>query len=130
MQDDARKAKAGDAVVIGAGMAGLAAARVLADRFARVTVIDRDHLPPGPVSRRGVPQSAHPHALLAVGRTALETLFPGLTAELVERGARWIDVARDAIVWQLDGYRLTFSQPINMQREFSDVLEAVRKADL
>jgi 2-polyprenyl-6-methoxyphenol hydroxylase-like FAD-dependent oxidoreductase len=103
-----------DAVVIGAGMAGLAAARVLADRFARVTVVDRDHLPPGPVSRRGVPQSAHPHALLAVGRTALETLFPGLTAELVERGARWIDVARDAIVWQLDGYRLRVDSGVSM----------------
>jgi NADPH-dependent 2,4-dienoyl-CoA reductase/sulfur reductase-like enzyme len=51
-----QKAATGDAVVIGAGMAGLAAARVLADRFARVTVVDRDHLPPGPDIRRGVPQ--------------------------------------------------------------------------
>jgi 2-polyprenyl-6-methoxyphenol hydroxylase-like FAD-dependent oxidoreductase len=93
------------AVVIGAGMAGLAAARVLADRFARVTVVDRDSLPPGPESRRGVPQSAHPHALLAVGREALEKLFPGLTDDLVERGAQWADVVRDAVVWQLDGYR-------------------------
>ncbi|RSM53343.1 hypothetical protein DMB66_39100 [Actinoplanes sp. ATCC 53533] len=93
------------AVVIGAGIAGLAAARVLADRFARVTVVDRDRLPSGPESRRGVPQSAHPHALLAVGREALEKLFPGLTDDLVERGAVWADVVRDAVVWQLDGYR-------------------------
>ena len=93
------------AVVIGAGIAGLAAARVLADRFAQVTVVDRDSLPPGPESRRGVPQSAHPHALLAVGREALEKLFPGLTDDLVERGAVWADVVRDAVVWQLDGYR-------------------------
>lgn len=95
----------GDAVVIGAGMAGLAAARALAGRFARVTVVDRDRLPSEPDSRRGVPQSAHPHVLLAVGREALEKLFPGLTDDLVARGAVWADMARDAVVWQLDGYR-------------------------
>jgi flavin-dependent dehydrogenase len=114
VQDHAGEANAGDAIVIGAGMAGLTAARVLADRFARVTIVDRDRLPPGPESRRGVPQSAHPHALLAVGRTALEKLFPGLTDELVDRGARWIDVARDAIVWQMDGYRLRIDSGVSM----------------
>jgi 2-polyprenyl-6-methoxyphenol hydroxylase-like FAD-dependent oxidoreductase len=114
VQDDATESMAGDAVVIGAGIAGLTAARVLAGRFARVTVVDRDRLPLGPDSRRGVPQSAHPHALLAVGRTALERLFPGLTEALVGRGARWIDVARDAIVWQLDGYRLRVGSGVSM----------------
>ncbi|HEX8344846.1 MAG TPA: FAD-dependent oxidoreductase [Actinoplanes sp.] len=109
-----RTVMTGDAVVIGAGMAGLAAARVLADRFARVTVVDRDSLPEGADSRRGVPQGAHPHALLAVGRTALEQLFPGLTDELVELGARWIDVGRDAIVWQLDGRRVRAESGVTM----------------
>ena len=33
------------ALVIGAGMAGLAAARVLADHFERVLVLERDGLP-------------------------------------------------------------------------------------
>ncbi len=108
------ESRTGEAVVIGAGMAGLAAAWVLADRFARVTVVDRDSLPVGPDSRRGVPQSAHPHVLLAVGRTALERLFPGLTDDLVESGARWIDVVRDAIVWQLDGHRVRADSGIEM----------------
>ncbi|GAA3348300.1 FAD-binding monooxygenase [Amorphoplanes nipponensis] len=114
----------GHAVVIGAGMAGLAAARVLADRFERVTVVDRDRLPPGPDSRRGVPQSAHPHALLAVGREALEQLFPGLTGELVERGARWVDVARDAVVWQLDGYRTRAESGVRMLAMSRPLLES------
>jgi hypothetical protein len=43
------------AVVIGASMAGLLAARVLADRFDQVTVLDRDDLPDGADSRKGVP---------------------------------------------------------------------------
>ncbi|GAA0804726.1 FAD-dependent oxidoreductase [Spirilliplanes yamanashiensis] len=114
MQQQTPAATAGDAVVIGAGMAGLAAARVLADRFARVTVLDRDSLPATPDSRRGVPQGAHPHVLLAVGREVLERLFPGLTAELVEAGARWIDVVRDAIVWQLGGHRARAESGIEM----------------
>jgi 2-polyprenyl-6-methoxyphenol hydroxylase-like FAD-dependent oxidoreductase len=61
-----------------------------------------------------VPQSAHPHALLAVGREALETLFPGMTDELVERGARWIDMVRDARVWQLGGYRVRADSDVKM----------------
>src|SRR6266540_4315750 len=70
------------AVVLGASMAGLLAARVLADSYAQVTVIDRDELPETPMHRRGVPQGRHVHALLARGRQALEELFPGLTADL------------------------------------------------
>ena len=36
-------------------MAGLLAARVLSERFERVTVIERDQFPKGPEFRKGVP---------------------------------------------------------------------------
>jgi 2-polyprenyl-6-methoxyphenol hydroxylase-like FAD-dependent oxidoreductase len=75
------------AVVLGASMAGLAAARVLADAYERVTVLERDPLLAAAAHRKGVPQSRHAHALLAGGRAALEELFPGLTDELVANGA-------------------------------------------
>jgi 2-polyprenyl-6-methoxyphenol hydroxylase-like FAD-dependent oxidoreductase len=75
------------AVVLGASMAGLATARVLADAYERVTVLERDPLPAAAAHRKGVPQSRHAHALLAGGRAALEELFPGLTDELVANGA-------------------------------------------
>lgn len=52
------------AIVIGGSIAGLVAARVLADHFARVTVIERDRFPEKPEFRKGVPQSRHLHALL------------------------------------------------------------------
>ncbi|WP_187432975.1 NAD(P)-binding protein [Natronococcus pandeyae] len=67
----------GRAVVVGAGIAGLVAARVLADAFDEVTVIDRDPLPDEPVARRGVPQARQIHILWEAGRATLETLFPG-----------------------------------------------------
>ena len=65
------------AVVIGASMGGLAAARVLADHFDRVTVLERDELPDSAVPRRAVPQGRHAHALLAGGAQAIAALFPG-----------------------------------------------------
>ena len=55
------------AVVLGAGIGGLAAARVLADHYAHVTVIERDALPATAAVRRGVPQGSHMHGLVAPG---------------------------------------------------------------
>ena len=93
------------AVVLGASMAGLAAARVLADAYERVTVLERDALPAGAAHRKGVPQSRHAHALLAGGRVALEQLFPGLTDELVANGALTGDLQADTR-WYNRGLRL------------------------
>jgi len=75
------------AVVLGASVGGLLVARVLADSFASVTVIERDVLPDGAATRRGAPQARHPHALLTKGGHILDQLFPGLLGELVDRGA-------------------------------------------
>jgi hypothetical protein len=74
------------AVVMGAGMAGLLAARVLADHFEQVTMVDRDRFPDGPGFRRGVPQSRHLHVLLSRGLECLEQLFPGFEGDLVAAG--------------------------------------------
>src|SRR6478736_10364428 len=75
------------AVVLGASMGGLLAARVLADFFETVTVVERDVLPDEPANRRGVPQGRHPHALLARGAQTLGELFPGILDQLVADGA-------------------------------------------
>src|SRR5579872_5522867 len=75
------------AVVIGAGIAGLAAARALADAFEQVVVLERD-APSGDASpRSGVPQGKQPHALLVGGVRALESLFPLFVEQLVKAGA-------------------------------------------
>ena len=44
------------AIVLGASISGLLAARVLADYYSTVTIVERDVLPEQPVTRRGVPQ--------------------------------------------------------------------------
>jgi 2-polyprenyl-6-methoxyphenol hydroxylase-like FAD-dependent oxidoreductase len=95
----------GGAVVIGAGVAGLLAAHAMAERFDEVTIVDRDHLPDGDQARRGVPQGAHAHALLARGQQLLEARFPGLTAELIADGATVGDILGD-VRMHLSGHRL------------------------
>jgi 2-polyprenyl-6-methoxyphenol hydroxylase-like FAD-dependent oxidoreductase len=73
------------AIVVGAGMGGLLAARALADHFDEVTVLERDALPDSPDPRKGVPPGRHTHGLLARGREVLEQSFPGFTGELFAR---------------------------------------------
>jgi 2-polyprenyl-6-methoxyphenol hydroxylase-like FAD-dependent oxidoreductase len=90
------------ALVIGASMAGLLAARALADTFSTVTLLERDELPSEPANRRGVPQGLHTHGLLAGGRQALEELYPGITDEVVADGALTGDLTAD-VRWCLEG---------------------------
>ncbi|MGN6524182.1 MAG: NAD(P)/FAD-dependent oxidoreductase, partial [Actinomycetes bacterium] len=97
------------AVVMGASMAGLLAARVLADAFDDVVVADRDTWPAGVAPRRGVPQGRQVHALLARGRDALDVLLPRLSDDLVARGALRFDTGADARV-HLDRERMTVVQ--------------------
>ncbi|WP_158883784.1 FAD-dependent oxidoreductase [Amycolatopsis anabasis] len=89
------------AVVLGGSMAGLLAARVLAEAYDEVTVVDRDELTGAEHARRGVPQGAHAHALLAQGQQTLERLFPGLTEELSSAGIPMVDMGE--MHWFLDG---------------------------
>jgi 2-polyprenyl-6-methoxyphenol hydroxylase-like FAD-dependent oxidoreductase len=81
------------AVVVGAGMAGLPAARALADYFEQVVVLERDALPPNAAQRAGTPQ--HTHGLLRGGQQALGDLFPGFEQDLVSEGAVRLRVGLD-----------------------------------
>ena len=83
------------AVVVGAGMGGLTAARALADHFERVLVLERDALPREAADRSGVPQGKHVHALLAGGQRALAELFPGFDHDLAKSGAVPVRVGLD-----------------------------------
>jgi 2-polyprenyl-6-methoxyphenol hydroxylase-like FAD-dependent oxidoreductase len=91
------------AIVVGASMSGLLAARALADHYERVTVIERDELR-SDEPRRGVPQSRHIHGLLARGGAALEAFFPGFGDELVARGAIRADLLADSLMCVNGGY--------------------------
>ena len=92
------------AIVIGGSIAGLLAARVLADYFNHVTIIERDQLPTEAELRAGVPQGYHAHALMARGRQIMEALFPGLEADLLAHGSIQFDMAQDAQIRFKNGW--------------------------
>jgi 2-polyprenyl-6-methoxyphenol hydroxylase-like FAD-dependent oxidoreductase len=83
------------AVVVGAGIGGLAAAGALAPYFEQVDILERDRLAATAGSRSGTPQDRHPHGLLAGGLRALDRIFPGFAAGLAAAGAVPVRVARD-----------------------------------
>jgi len=94
------------AVVIGASMAGLLAARALSDAYRRVTIVERDELPAIGENRRAVPQGAHAHVMLASGQRSIEELLPGITDELFAAGAQSCKSLRE-IRFVIAGHELT-----------------------
>lgn len=95
----------GQAIVIGASMAGLLAARSLADHFEQVTLLERDVFPAAGANRKGVPQGKHTHVLLERGRECMEAALPGLTRDLTGLGAVSItDVSANVRWFHSGGY--------------------------
>jgi 2-polyprenyl-6-methoxyphenol hydroxylase-like FAD-dependent oxidoreductase len=82
----------GHALVVGGSIAGLFVARVLAEYFERVTLIERDSFTESPEFRKGVPQSRHLHVFMPRGRGIAERLFPRLEEALVSSGAELMDM--------------------------------------
>jgi 2-polyprenyl-6-methoxyphenol hydroxylase-like FAD-dependent oxidoreductase len=83
------------AIVVGAGIAGLLAARALRDRFDEVVVLDKDELPGPERARKAVPQGNHIHVIWSGGAAAIERLLPGVWDELLADGAIAFDNSRD-----------------------------------
>ncbi len=92
------------AIVIGASIGGLLAARALADQFEQVTLLERDSFPAAGEQRKGVPQGRHAHGVLARGLQIMEDYFPGLTERLIELGADYGDVSAQARWFHEGGY--------------------------
>jgi 2-polyprenyl-6-methoxyphenol hydroxylase-like FAD-dependent oxidoreductase len=96
------------AVVLGGGIAGLLAARVLSDTYADVVVVDRDQLTGTSGPRNGVPHGRHAHCLVARGQQIIEELLPGVTQEMSDAGVTLGDF-NSQIQWNFNGYRLAAS---------------------
>ncbi len=115
----------GRAVVVGGGIAGMLAARVLAKHFGEVTLLERDRYPAqdsgGSGNRPGVPQARHLHFLLKRGLSVTEEQFPGFTADLLAAGCPRIDQGKDFRILYRTGWAphvacgldiVTFTRPL------------------
>jgi 2-polyprenyl-6-methoxyphenol hydroxylase-like FAD-dependent oxidoreductase len=91
---------ASSVTVLGGGVAGLAAALLLARDGHRVTLIERDPLPLGAPEdapgwpRKGIPHFLQPHAFIPRGREELRSHFPDVYADLLAAGAQEVDLRR------------------------------------
>lgn len=95
------------AVIVGAGIAGIAAAASVASFFETVDVFDKDELPGESHPRKGVPQDLQVHILLKGGELALESLLPGTRAALLAAGAIEVRQTEDVSIWERDDWHAT-----------------------
>lgn len=102
------------AIVVGGGIAGLLASRVLADHFDQVILLERDRYPDSPEVRAGVPQAKHVHILLLRGKQILEGMFPGLSAEMVANGAVVVETGKELAVLSYYGWRVQYSGELTL----------------
>lgn len=129
-----RRADAGfadsHAVVAGASVAGVLAARVLADVVDRVTLVEPDDIPGAPVARRGVPHSRNLHVLQTAGRAILEDLFPGYGEDLLDEGGLLVDAAAEATFHQSGGTLADWPTPTPLYCASRPLLEYVARRRL
>ncbi|MDQ0585859.1 FAD-dependent oxidoreductase [Streptomyces rishiriensis] len=114
----------GHAVVIGSSIAGLTAARALANFMDHVTVIERDRLPRGPGRRRGVPQARHTHSLMTAAHQGLERLFPGIGQDLARAGAVHVRLPEDVLLLGPAGWLPRFDSGLSMLSAGRDLLDS------
>src|SRR4051794_25105203 len=93
------------AVVLGGSIAGLFAARVLADAYDEVQIVDRDKIVGLRGPRKTLPLSYQANGLLARGVHIMEELFPGIVEQLVDDGIPKGDLS-GSCRWYAQGNRL------------------------
>lgn len=86
------------AVVLGAGVAGLAATAALAQCGYSVKLLEKDQWSEAADSRPGVPQARQLHNILGRAQTELEALAPGFMEVLIRDGAASAEAAVDTFV--------------------------------
>jgi 2-polyprenyl-6-methoxyphenol hydroxylase-like FAD-dependent oxidoreductase len=93
-----------NAVVVGAGIAGLLAAAALSPRSGTVTILERRRVPIEGGIESLAPQGDFAHALLAGGAQAIERLLPGFLDDLVADDPFVTDIGADVpVYWRAAG---------------------------
>jgi 2-polyprenyl-6-methoxyphenol hydroxylase-like FAD-dependent oxidoreductase len=100
------------AIVLGAGVGGLVAARILSDVCECVLLLDRDMLDDRGCGRPGVPQAHHIHLLMSGGVERLEALYPGFREDATMSGAKEVDYSNDVLWFQHGSWKARFQSGV------------------
>lgn len=116
------------AVVVGASIAGLVAARVLSEHLDEVVVVERDTIDDHDGTRPGVPQAPHLHVLLRRGHRELSRLYPSLDGRLAASGAPAFDMLRDGVWVAPNGEAPRFPSHLRTRSATRALLESTIRA--
>jgi 2-polyprenyl-6-methoxyphenol hydroxylase-like FAD-dependent oxidoreductase len=105
------------AVVIGGSLAGLMTARVLADHFDAVTVLERDHIDDQPALHQSIPQGNHLHVLLLGGQRVMASLYPGFVEQLVRLGAVRCRAGKEVVFYLPTGKAFSVTGTVREPRD-------------
>ena len=105
------------AAVIGGSLAGLMTARVLADHFEAVTVLERDHIEDQPALHRSIPQGQHLHTLLLGGQQVMASLYPGFIDKLATLGAVRCRAGKDIVFYLPTGKAFSMTGTVREPRD-------------
>jgi 2-polyprenyl-6-methoxyphenol hydroxylase-like FAD-dependent oxidoreductase len=117
----------GTAVVCGAGLAGLSAARALTDNFDRVIIVERDELDDAVEPRAGVPQGRQVHTLLPGGRAVLDEMLPGFSDDMIGHSAIRTDITADVKQFHFDSWIPRFPSDLWSTLSSRALLESVAR---
>jgi 2-polyprenyl-6-methoxyphenol hydroxylase-like FAD-dependent oxidoreductase len=105
------------AVVIGGSLAGLMTARVLADHFDTVTVLERDHLSAHPALHKSIPQGNHLHGLLVGGQQVMASLYPRFLEILEQQGAVRCRMGKNLVFYLPTGKAFSLTGTVREPRD-------------
>lgn len=115
------------ALVIGGGIAGLMAARVLSGHARQVTLVERDSPGQAVQPRPGTPQARHVHGLLARGLALADHYFPGFEHDLIAAGAPRAEWMWDTLQHIPNGWTPRFHSGIISRPVTRPLIEALMR---
>jgi 2-polyprenyl-6-methoxyphenol hydroxylase-like FAD-dependent oxidoreductase len=105
------------AIVIGGSIAGLMTARVLADHFDAVSILERDSIRDQPALHKSIPQGNHLHGLLLGGLQVAASLYPGFVEKLERHGAVRCRLGRDVVFYLPNGKAYSVTGTVREPRD-------------
>ena len=113
------------AIIVGAGIGGLAAAGALTHLCDSIIIIDKDKLPEFAEPRKSTVQANHLHSLLIGGQNILEKYFPKITQDIVNAGGVILKAGLDQSIFEFGAWMPKRDLGLSISAQSRLLLESV-----